>query len=117
MFKSILSVIALSTLTIAPASAELRRLSTDSYVAYDAQNRAHYIDYVRMDHEGDVQVKVTVNGNVVYYWLNCRQDRISVGAPRMRLVNLCTSVRIAKRRKTTAQQMAIHAWTSLIRFV
>ena len=77
MFKSILSVLALSTLAIAPVSAELRRLGTDSYVAYDAKDRAHYIDYVRMDHEGDVLVEVNVERDTVYFWINCRDDRIS----------------------------------------
>ncbi len=77
MIKQILSVLALSAFTIAPASAELRRLGNDSYVAYDVQDRAHYIDYVRMDHEGDVQVRVTIDRSEVYYWVNCSEDRMS----------------------------------------
>ena len=56
MFKQIISVLALSTLAIAPASAELRRInSEDYYSAVDANNDTHYIEYMRMDHEGDVQ--------------------------------------------------------------
>lgn len=77
MIKQALSVLALSTLAIAPASAELRRISTDFYAAEDASDRTHYITYVRQDHEGDVQVKVEVNGNVGYFWINCSTDRIS----------------------------------------
>ena len=79
MFKQILSVLALSTLAIAPASAELRRIGTDYYSAVDANNDTHYIEYVRMDHEGDVQVRVTQNGNTMYYWVNCKDDKPSAG--------------------------------------
>ena len=79
MIKQLLSVIALSAVTVAPAFAGLTRIGTDRYTAVDAGNRTHYITYVRQDHEGDVQVRVDVNGNVDYYWVNCTTDRISLG--------------------------------------
>ena len=79
MIKQLLSVLALSAVTVAPAFAELRRVTNDMYTAVDAQNRSHIIEYLRQDHEGDVQLRVTVNGNIDYYWVNCRQDRISLG--------------------------------------
>lgn len=78
MIKQILSALALSAVTVAPAFASLQRISTDRYYATDANNDTHYIDYVRMDHEGDVQIRVTVNGNSVYHWVNCRTDQISL---------------------------------------
>ena len=79
MFKTVLSVLALSAFAITPAYAELNRIGEDRYSARDSSNETHYIDYVRMDHEGDVQVRVTVNGESVYYWVSCDDDRISVG--------------------------------------
>lgn len=78
MFKTILSIFALSAFTIAPVSAEIRRISEGYYVATDSSDRSHYIDYVRMDHEGDVQIRVIVNGDTQYYWVSCVDDRISI---------------------------------------
>ena len=77
MFKSILSVLALSAFSVVPASAELVRLGTDQYSALDGNNNTHYITYVRQDYEGDVQVKVSMNGTTVYYWVSCKDDQIS----------------------------------------
>ena len=79
MFKSIISALTLATITTTSALATMTRVSDGVYVAEDANDRLHLIEYVRQDHEGDVQVKVTVNGAVVYYWVNCREDRISRG--------------------------------------
>lgn len=79
MFKSILSAIALTAFGVVPASAELVRLGTDQYRALDSNWNTHFITYVRQDYEGDVQIKVSMNGNVAYYWINCRNDLISVG--------------------------------------
>lgn len=79
MIKQALSFLALATVSVAPAMAELSRIGTDRYVATDVNNKSHYITYVRQDHEGDVQVKVSVNGTETYYWVNCNTDRISVG--------------------------------------
>ena len=79
MIKSILSVLALSAFSITPALAELNRLGTDQYSAVDSNNNTHYITYVRKDYEGDVQIKVSMNGNVVYFWVDCSSDQISVG--------------------------------------
>ena len=77
MIKSILSVLALSTLSVAPALAELNRIGTDQFSAVDSGNNTHYITYVRQDYEGDVQVKVSMNGTTVYYWVSCKNDQIS----------------------------------------
>ena len=79
MIKQILSVLALSTISIAPAFAELTRLGTDQYSARDAKGATHYITYVRQDYEGDVQLEVNIGGDVVYYWVDCSTDQISVG--------------------------------------
>ena len=79
MIKQILSVLALSTISIAPASAQLNRVAEDVYSAVDAKGATHYITYVRRDFEGDVQVKVTQNGNTHYFWVSCSDDRISLG--------------------------------------
>ena len=79
MIKQLLSVLALSTISVSPAFAELSRIDTDRYVARDSDGDSHYITYVRRDHEGDVQVKVSQNGNTHYYWVDCSSDRISVG--------------------------------------
>ena len=79
MIKQVLSILALSTISIAPAFAELTRLATDKYSARDARGRTHYINYVRQDYEGDVQVEVNIAGDVTYYWVNCKNDKISVG--------------------------------------
>ena len=79
MIKQALSVLALSVVSIAPVSAELNRIGEDRYAAVDAKGATHYITYVRQDHEGDVQVKVTQNGNTHYFWVDCSNDRISLG--------------------------------------
>ena len=79
MIKQLLSILALSTVSVAPAFAELSRIGTDRYVADDANGDSHLITYVRQDHEGDVQLEVNINGNVTYYWVNCTTDKISVG--------------------------------------
>ena len=79
MFKRIIAALALAGATVTPAMAELTRLGTDLYSATDNQNSTHYIEYVRKDHEGDVQIKVTVGSSVAYYWVNCRNDSISQG--------------------------------------
>ncbi len=79
MIKQVLSVLALSVVSIAPVSAELNRIGEDRYAAVDAKGATHYITYVRQDHEGDVQVKVTQNGNTHYFWVDCSNDRISLG--------------------------------------
>ena len=78
MIKQLISILALSTLSIAPALAEINRIGEDRYAATDAKGATHYITYVRRDHEGDVQVKVTQNGNTNYFWVSCSSDRISV---------------------------------------
>ena len=79
MIKQLISILALSTLSIAPASAEINRIGEDRYAATDAKGATHYITYVRQDHEGDVQVKVSQNGNTHYFWVDCSSDRISLG--------------------------------------
>ena len=79
MIKQLISAITLATMSAVPAMAQLTRISNDTFVAEDAQDRVHIIQYIRQDHEGDVQVKVTVGSNVMYYWVNCSQDRISKG--------------------------------------
>ena len=79
MIKRILSVLALTAMSVTPAMAEVNRLGTDRYSAVDAKGLTHYITYVRQDHEGDVQLKVTVEGNSSFYWVSCDDDRISVG--------------------------------------
>ena len=79
MIKQLLSIVALSTISIAPAFAEISRLGTDRYSAVDANNTTHYITFVRQDHEGDVQLEVNVAGDVTYYWVNCSTDKISIG--------------------------------------
>ena len=78
MIKQILSVLALSAFSITPASAELNRVGEDLFTATDAKGATHYITYVRRDYEGDVQIKVTQNGNTHYFWVDCRNDRISL---------------------------------------
>ena len=79
MIKQLLSILALSTISVAPAFAELSRIGTDRYVADDVDGNSHLITYVRQDHEGDVQVKVSLNGNTNYFWVDCSSDRISLG--------------------------------------
>ena len=79
MFKQILSVLALSTITIAPAFAELSKVGPDRYTARDVKGRTHYITYVRQDFEGDVQLEVTLSGQTEYYWVDCSTDQISIG--------------------------------------
>ncbi len=79
MIKQLLSALTLSAFTIAPAFAGLNRIGTDRYSAVDANNQTHYITYVRMDHEGDVQVRVDHGGATEYYWVSCNDDRISLG--------------------------------------
>ena len=78
MIKQLISILALSTLSIAPASAEINRIGEDRYAATDAKGDTHYITYVRRDHEGDVQVKVSLNGNTNYFWVNCSSDKMSI---------------------------------------
>ena len=78
MIKSILSAIALTAFGVVPASAELIRLGTDQYRALDSNNNTHYITYVRKDYEGDVQIKVNMNGDVAYFWVSCSTDQISL---------------------------------------
>ena len=78
MIKQLISILALSTLSITPASAEINRIGEDRYAATDVKGATHYITYVRRDHEGDVQVKVSQNGNTNYFWVNCSSDRISL---------------------------------------
>ena len=78
MIKSILSVLALSAFSVVPASAELVRLGTDQYSALDGKDNTHYITYVRQDYEGDVQIKVSMNGDVAYFWIDCKSDQISL---------------------------------------
>ena len=79
MIKQLLSILALSALSIAPVSAEISRIGTDKYSAVDVDGDVHYITYVRQDHEGDVQLTVSLNGLVRTYWVSCDDDRISVG--------------------------------------
>ena len=79
MIKQVLSVLALTMMSVSPAMAEVNRLGNDRYSAVDVKGLTHYITYVRQDHEGDVQVKVSVSGDVTYYWVSCDDDRISVG--------------------------------------
>lgn len=79
MIKQLLSILALSALSIAPVSAEVNRIGTDRYAATDSDGDTHYITYVRRDHEGDVQIKVAQNGYTNYYWVDCSSDRISLG--------------------------------------
>ena len=79
MIKQLLSVLALSALSIAPVSAEVNRIGEDRYSAVDAQGDTHYITYVRQDHEGDVQIKVTQKGYTNYFWVSCSNDKISLG--------------------------------------
>ena len=78
MIKQLISILALSTLSIAPASAEINRIGEDRYSAADAKGDTHYITYVRRDYEGDVQVKVSLNGNTNYFWVNCSSDKMSI---------------------------------------
>ena len=78
MIKQLISILALSTLSIAPASAEINRIAEDKYSATDAKGSTHYITYVRRDYEGDVQVKVSLNGNTNYFWVNCSSDKMSI---------------------------------------
>ena len=78
MFKQLLSIAALSTVTVAPAFAELTRIGTDRYAAQDVNGNTHLIEYIRMDNEGDVQISVNLNGNFTHYWVNCSNDRISI---------------------------------------
>ena len=77
MIKSILSVLVLSAFSVTPALAGLNRIGEDFYYAVDSEENTHYITYVRQDHEGDVQIRVSVNNNVAYFWVNCSEDRIS----------------------------------------
>ena len=79
MIKQVLSVLALTMMSVSPAMAEVNRLGNDRYSAVDAKGRTHYITYVRRDRDGDVQVKVNISGDVTYYWVSCDDDRISVG--------------------------------------
>ena len=79
MIKQFLSVLALTAVSVAPVFAGVNRVGEDRYSAVDAKGATHYITYVRKDHEGDVQVKVTQNGNTNYFWVDCSTDRISVG--------------------------------------
>ena len=66
------------TLTSTSALAELVKVGTDVYVADDTNGNIHRIEYVRMDHEGDVQLKVS-SGNVTeWFWVNCPTDSISL---------------------------------------
>ena len=79
MIKSIFSALALSAVSIAPAFADLTRVGTDQYTATDSKSNVHNITYVRKDYEGDVQIKVSYNGNTEYYWISCQYDQISSG--------------------------------------
>ena len=79
MIKQLLSVLALSVVSVAPAFAGLTRIGTDRYYAVDAGNQTHFITYIRMDHEGDVQVQVDRGEVTEYYWVSCDNDRISRG--------------------------------------
>ena len=79
MIKQFLSVLALTAVSVTPVFAGVNRVGEDRYSAVDAKGATHYITYVRKDHEGDVQVKVTQNGNTNYFWVDCSTDRISVG--------------------------------------
>ena len=79
MIKSILSVLALSAFSVTPVLADdLNRIGEDFYSAIDSKGNTHYITYVRQDHEGDVQIRVSMNSDEQYYWVNCKTDRISV---------------------------------------
>ena len=65
-----------------PAEATLRNVGGDMWTAVDANGSTHSIQYVRQDHEGDVQVRVLVQGRgETFYWIDCTQDLISVGGP------------------------------------
>ena len=79
MIKQLLSVVTLTALSVSPVFAGVNRISEDKYSAVDVEGETHYITYVRMDSEGDVQVKVTQNGYTDYYWVSCDDDRISLG--------------------------------------
>ena len=79
MIKSLFGALALVTLTATSSLAELVKLSEDMYLAEDARGNVHRIQYVRMDHEGDVQIKVQLGNEVGYFWFNCRDDRYSRG--------------------------------------
>ena len=79
MIKQLLSVLALSVVSVTPAIAGLTRIAPDRYSAVDSNNETHYITYIRMDHEGDVQLQVDVGQGTVYFWVNCSTDRISLG--------------------------------------
>ena len=79
MIKSLLTATVLITLSATSSLAELIKVSNDVYVADDADGNIHRIEYIRQDHEGDVQVKVNVRDEETYYWVNCKEDRISIG--------------------------------------
>ena len=79
MIKSLLTATALIVVTATSSLAELIKVSTDVYIADDIDGNIHRIEYIRMDHEGDVQVKVSKGNTEVYYWFNCDKDRYSLG--------------------------------------
>ena len=73
------AVIATSLIATCPAEAQLKNVGGDMWTATDGEGKTHRIEYVRKDHEGDVQLRVLVTGlGETYYWVDCTDDTISV---------------------------------------
>tara|TARA_Y200000002_G_scaffold139037_1_gene114632 strand:- start:104 stop:487 length:384 start_codon:yes stop_codon:yes gene_type:complete len=73
------AVISTSFIAASPAQADLRNVGGDIWTATDENGATHRIEYVRLDHEGDVQLRVLVSGKgETYYWVDCTKDLIAV---------------------------------------
>lgn len=78
MFKKLFAATALIGLSATSSFAGLAKLSEDLYAANDDLDNVHRIEYIRKDHEGDVQLKINVKDTEFYVWVNCKEDRIAV---------------------------------------
>lgn len=59
------------------ANARPKKIGTDTWRAYDSNNRAHTIIVNYVDREGDVSITVKTRGDSTDWWIDCDDDLIS----------------------------------------